>query len=260
MSGGSKRSSAPAPERKAAGRGGKTVRRKRIGRSLAALLLVLAAGFLLYAAVYYRADQTALDALRPDGTVQISRTDYGWFFDGPSEERALIFYPGGKVEETAYAPLLRLLAEQGMDVCLVKMPLHLAVLAPDRAELALAEHDYESWYIGGHSLGGVIAASYASGHPEAFRGVVLLAAYPIRPLDPRLQVLSIYGSEDGVLDRTKLAEGMQYLPEEARVQELPGGNHAQFGSYGPQRGDGEALIRPEEQWAETAALLREALG
>ena len=233
---------------------------RRVGRWLLAALLVLAAGFLLYASVYYRADRTALDALRSDETVQISRTDYGWFFDGPAEDRALIFYPGGKVEETAYAPLMRLLAEQGMDVCLVKMPLRLAVLAPNRAGQVLAEHDYESWYIGGHSLGGVLAASYASGHPEAFRGVVLLASYPIRPLDPSLRVLCVYGSEDGVLNRAKLEEGMRYIPESARILELPGGNHAQFGSYGTQRGDGEALISPEEQWAETAALLREALG
>lgn len=235
---------------------------KRSGRRLvlwilAALPALLAAGFLLYAAVYYRADQTALDALCSDERVQISRTDYGWFFDGPAEDRALIFYPGGKVEETAYAPLLRMLAEQGTDVCLVKMPLRLAVLAPGRAELVLAEHDYETWYIGGHSLGGTIAASYAAEHPGAFRGLALLAAYPIRPLDPELHVLSVYGSEDGVLSRERLAEGEQYFPENVLILEIPGGNHAQFGSYGPQRGDGQALIRPEEQWAETAALLAE---
>lgn len=235
-------------------------RRKLRRWLLPVLLLALAAGFFLYTAVYYRADQTALDALRSDERVQISRTDYGWFFDGPSQTRALIFYPGGKVEETAYAPLLRMLAEQGTDVCLVKMPLRLAVLAPDRAQLALAEHDYESWYIGGHSLGGAMAAYYAAKHPDGLRGLVLLAAYPTRTLDPTLQVLSIFGAEDGVLNRRKLAAGEQYLPQDVQICEIPGGNHAQFGSYGPQRGDGLALISPEEQWAETAALLQEALG
>ncbi len=235
----------------------KQARRKRRLWILPVLLLVLAAGFLLYAAVYYRADQTALDALRSDERVQITEKDYGWFFDGPGETRALIFYPGGKVEETAYAPLLRLIAEQGTDVCLVKMPLRLAVLAPDRADMVLAEHDYESWFIGGHSLGGAMAANYAAGHPEKLRGLVLLAAYPTKALDPDLQVLSLYGTEDGVLNRKKLAAGEQYFPESVQICEIPGGNHAQFGSYGPQRGDGAALISPQEQWAETAALLRE---
>jgi hypothetical protein len=86
---------------------------------------------------------------------------------------------------------------------------------------------------------------------------VLLAAYATRPLDPGLQVLVVVGSEDGVVNRAKLEAGLRYLPADARVVTIPGANHAQFGSYGPQRGDGEALISPEKQWAETAALLRE---
>ena len=217
----------------------------------------MAAAFLLYAADYYRADETALSALRSDETVRVTRTGYGWLFDGPSETDALIFYPGGKVEETAYAPLLRRIAAGGTDVCLVKMPLRLAVLAPNRAAKVMAEQPYENWTIGGHSLGGAMAASYAAGHPEALRGLVLLAAYPTRALDPGLKVLSVVGSEDGVINREKLAAGEQYLPEDVQLCVIPGGNHAQFGSYGPQRGDGAARISPEEQWNETAALLAE---
>ena len=234
--------------------------RLRPGRLLAALLLLLIAAFLLYAAEYYHADETALQALEPDARVQVTRTDYGWFFDGPSEKAALIFYPGGKVEERAYAPLLRLIAGQGMDVCLLKVPLHLAVLSPDRADAAMAEHDYAAWYIGGHSLGGAIAANYAAGHPGIFRGLVLLAAYPSHPLDGEIRVLSILGSEDGVLNREKLAAGEQFAPGGVQTHVIPGGNHAQFGSYGPQKGDGTALIPAAEQWEETAALLREAFG
>ncbi len=238
----------------------KTSRRRKRLWIPAALLAALIAGFFLYTAVYYRADQTARDALVSDGTVQVTEKDYGWFFDGPSQTRALIFYPGGKVEETAYAPLLRLLAEQGTDVCLVKMPLRLAVLAPGRAEKVLAAHDYEEWFIGGHSLGGAMAADFAAKHPGRFRGLALLAAYPTGPLDPELRVLSVVGSEDGVINRQKLAEGEQFFPERVQIAVIPGGNHAGFGSYGPQRGDGAALISPEEQWAETAALFKEALG
>ena len=238
----------------------RTGKARKVLLGLGLALLLLTAAFFLYASVYYRADETALAALRSDETVRVSRTGYGWLFDGPSETEALIFYPGGKVEETAYAPLLRQIAAEGRDVCLVKMPLRLAVLAPKRAELVLAEHDYESWYIGGHSLGGAMAAVYAAGQPEKLQGLVLLAAYPTRPLDPGLLVISVLGSEDGVIDREKLAAGEQYFPENVIFHVIPGGNHAQFGSYGPQRGDGTALISPREQWAETAALLSESAG
>lgn len=224
-------------------------------RWIPAALLALAAAFWLYTADYYRADEAAKAALASDGAVTVSRTDYGWLFDGPSGERALIFYPGAKVEEIAYAPLLHRIAAEGIDVCLVEMPFRLAVLAPNRADRVMETEEYANWYIGGHSLGGAVAANYASDHGEKLRGLVLLASYATHPLDPELQVLLVVGSEDGVVNRAKLEAGMQYLPADAVFYTIPGGNHAQFGSYGPQRGDGEAWISPEEQWAETAAVL-----
>ena len=234
----------------------KSRRRARLGLLLA-LPLLLAAAFFGYVSIYYHADARALAALESDGAVTVSRTDYGWRFDGPSESDALIFYPGGQVEARAYAPLLREIAAEGMDVCLVEMPFRLAVLAPNRADRVMAQEDYANWSIGGHSLGGAMAANYAASHGDRLRGLVLLAAYATRPLDPGLQVLVVVGSEDGVVNRAKLEAGLRYLPTDARVVTIPGANHAQFGSYGPQRGDGEALISPEEQWARTAALLRE---
>ena len=221
---------------------------------LASLLLVLAA-FALYCAVYYHADGTALEALASDAAVRVEQRDYGWLFDGPGEDAALIFYPGGKVEETAYAPLLRQLAERGVDVCLVRMPLRLAVFGADRADSVMAEHAYARWYIGGHSLGGAVAANYASSHPGALEGLVLLAAYPTHPLDGTAEEISLYGSEDGVLDRARLEAGRQYAPARSEELVIEGGNHAQFGSYGPQRGDGEAAIPPAEQWAQAAAFI-----
>ena len=234
----------------------KSRRRARLGLLLA-LPLLLAAAFFGYVSIYYHADARALAALESDGAVTVSRTDYGWRFDGPSESDALIFYPGGKVEARAYAPLLREIAAEGMDVCLVEMPFRLAVLAPNRADRVMEQEDYANWSIGGHSLGGAMAANYAASHGDRLRGLVLLAAYATRPLDPGLQVLVVVGSEDGVVNRAKLEAGLRYLPADARFVTIPGANHAQFGSYGPQRGDGEALISPEEQWARTAALLRE---
>ena len=103
-------------------------------------------------------------------------------------------------------------------------------------------YDYARWYIGGYSLGGAMAVDYASDHCESLSGVILLAAYPTKPLDDNLFLISIYGSEDGVLNRTKMTEEKQNVREQYAEYVIKGGNHAQFGNYGKQKGDGEASI------------------
>ncbi len=233
--------------------------KKRIWLILLLVLALSAAAFAGYTGQYYRAGARALSALQSDETVSVVPIGDGWLFDGPSESDALIFYPGGKVEETAYAPLLHRLAEGGLDVYLIRMPFRLAVLSPNSADRVIESGAYERRYIGGHSLGGAMAASYAAAHADKLDGVVLLAAYPTKVLDESLSVISIYGTEDGVLNRTKLAEGEQYLPQTHESYEIEGGNHAQFGDYGEQRGDGEAAISAEEQQRLTAALILQAL-
>ena len=221
------------------------------------ILVVLILGFLLYTGQYYHAEPSALPALESDPSVSVTKTDYGWLFDGPSKRDALIFYPGAKVEETAYAPLLHQLAEEGMDVCLVKMPFHLALFGMNKADDLIAEYDYSRWFIGGHSLGGTMAANYASEHEAQLTGLVLLAAYPTKKLGDHLVVTSIYGSEDGVLNMEKLKEGEQYLPEDTVSQVILGGNHAQFGNYGEQNGDGNAAISAAQQQRQTVELILE---
>ncbi len=221
--------------------------------------IALAAAFLAYTADYYRADAEAEAALTSDAAVQISRTGFGWLFDGPSEETALVFYPGAKVEETAYAPLLRRLAEEGMDVCLVKMPFHLAFFGLNKASDVMDQYSYEDWYIGGHSLGGAMAAEYAASHGEQFDGLILLAAYPTKALDNSLSELSIYGSEDTVLNMEKVVSARSYAPAHYTESVIEGGNHAQFGSYGIQKVDGAAAITEEEQQRRTAELILEEI-
>lgn len=141
------------------------LRRKRLFWVIPVLAIaVLCIAFLAYTGQYYHAEESAYTALKSDESVTVTQTEYGWLFDGPSETDALIFYPGGKVEETAYAPLLHRLAEQGMDACLVQMSFRLAVFGVNKADRVMERHDYEHWYIGGHSLGGAMAASYAAAH------------------------------------------------------------------------------------------------
>ena len=218
-----------------------------------AILIVAVLAWVLYTADYYRADETALHAMESDN-IRITRTDYGWYFNGPSETEALIFYPGGKVEETAYAPLLSRLAENGIDVCLVKMPFHLAVFGVNAAERVMKEYSFDEWYIGGHSLGGAMAAVFAAKHE--LDGVVLLAAYPTGPVEE--PVLLLFGAEDGVLNRDRVFAAAEYGSVEEHV--LDGGNHAQFGNYGPQKGDGTPAITAEEQQDETVRLILEWTG
>ena len=209
--------------------------------------------------IYYSADETALQYMESDEAVCVTETAYGWLFDGPSEDTAWIFYPGAGVEETAYAPLLHSLAEQGMDVCLMKLPLRMAFFKEDAAEAALQAHDYSRWYIGGHSLGGVIAASYAVEHADAFSGVILLASYPIKQLPDTLTELLLVGSEDHVINRNSLQKARKYAPEHYVEYVMEGGNHAQFGSYGKQLGDGAAEISAEDQVRETVRAILDHL-
>lgn len=220
-----------------------------------AALALLAIGLAAYVGQYYPADASAAKALAPDGDVQIAATAYGWHFDGPSDDAALIFYPGGKVEATAYAPLLRELAREGMDACLVEMPLRLAIFGIDRASAVMAAHDYPHWYVGGHSLGGVCAATYASAHADALDGVVLLASYSTKPLDDGLDALLVRGAADGVLNLKQYEANRKNAPADAVEVVIEGGNHAQFGSYGPQKGDGNPAISREEQVQETVRAI-----
>ena len=205
---------------------------KRIGMAVFIVFAVLFALFFFYTENYYHADRTAVMMLRTDDYAAVTSSQTGLLFDGPGEEDLLIFYPGAKVQETSYAPLMRQIAEEGMDVFLVRMPARLAFFGSNKADEALQETaDYANVYIGGHSLGGAMAANYAAEHTESLDGVILLAAYSTKPLPNSLPVLSVYGTEDGVLNRSNYEKNLANVPNLQEVV-IEGGNHAQFGSYG----------------------------
>lgn len=224
------------------------------------LLLALAMVCIVYVNIYYHVEDVS-DALTSSDSVTVTEFSDGWFFDGSGESSALIFYPGAKVEASAYAPLLRLLSESGIDCFLIKMPGNLAFLGSGKAETVMKNYSYEHWYIGGHSLGGAMAAGYAADHPTKFDGLVLLASYSAKDLsDVTFPVLSIYGSEDQVLNMKKLENSRKEMPAVYGEHIITGGNHAWFGSYGEQKGDGTATISHEEQWQETADYIIGILG
>lgn len=236
-------------------------KRKRWHKAVLALAVILAAcgvGCGIYLGDYYRADDAAMTALQPEENVDVYQLDQGTYVFAPGEaQTGLIFYPGGKVQYEAYAPLMKSCAQRGILCILVRMPGNLAVLDMNAADgIQQRFPDIETWLIGGHSLGGAMAASYAAKHTTEYDGLVLLAAYSTADLSGTdLQVLSVYGSNDGVMNREKYETYESNLPEGYREEIIDGGCHAYFGSYGAQDGDGTPQITGEEQTEYTAELI-----
>jgi len=221
-----------------------------------ALILLVAGIVYMYTSDYYHADEEAVMACSQiDDSITVGHdSDQQYNFVPENPKAGLVFYPGGKVEYSAYAPLMQELAKNDILCILVKMPLNLAVLDVDAAEDVMARYpEITRWYIGGHSLGGSMAASYAADNADEFEGLLMLAAYSTAELsETDLKVLSIYGSCDKVLNMEKYEEYRGNLPDDAVEIIIEGGNHAGFGSYGAQEGDGDALITSSEQIGITA--------
>lgn len=237
-------------------------RRKIFPAVFAGMIAVLSIICIIYVNDYYHADDMVLDVLQSDETVTVEWIEDDVVTFVPKEPTAgVIFYPGGKVEYTAYAPLMHGLAEEGILCVLCRMPCNLAVLAIDAAE-GLQEKfpEVENWYMGGHSLGGSMAAAYVAGHTDDYNGLILLAAYSTKDISQSgLQVLSVYGTRDGVLDMEKYADNLTKLPIDKKECIIEDGCHAQFGSYGKQEGDGAPGISGEEQRKITIEAIMELI-
>ncbi len=219
------------------------------------LLLTVGIGGFAYVSDYCHADAQAAAAMTADtGTVHTEQSDSVTWFVPDEPAAGLIFYPGGKVECSAYAPLMLACAQRGILCALVQMPCNLAVLDMNAADGLREEHpEITDWYIGGHSLGGAMAANYAASHPQELDGLVLLAAYSTKDLtQTQLRVLSVYGTQDGVMDRESYEEYKSNLPVGMTELVIEGGCHAQFGCYGTQDGDGVPEISGGEQIRLTA--------
>lgn len=234
---------------------------KRLWITLAAILLSLAlliTPCAIYLGNYYHADMEAVNAFLPLNTVEMETLEEGTVVFAPeTANTGIIFYPGGKVEHTAYIPLMKALASNGILCILVEMPFRLAVFDINAADGFQERYPtVQSWYIGGHSLGGSMAAAYLATHTDAFDGLILLGAYSTKDLsDTQLKVLSIYGSEDRVLNLEKYAECKANLPLNCVEKIIDGGCHAYFGSYGTQNGDGTPTISNQTQIEITAQAM-----
>lgn len=229
---------------------------KLIGLSLVVLLLVVSVGFYAWTRLARYAAFPEAAALAAE-----ARTERGWYVYEPDggPRAGFIFYPGGLVDPQAYAPLMQRLSDGGVRAVVVPMPLDLAVFGSNRADAVIAAYpDVDTWVIGGHSLGGAMSAEYLKKNPDAVDGIVFLAAYPAGSTDlsrMKTKALSVYGTNDRVA-RDDIEASMQRLPATELVV-IEGGNHAQFGDYGPQKGDGAATVSRDEQQRLTAdAIIR----
>lgn len=232
--------------------------------TLLAVLIVITAGFVAWGETPARPMPAALTALQPGDGVQVETGR--WLVFTPTAAQpttGFIFYPGGRVDYRAYAPAARQIAAQGYLVVIPRMPLNLAVFSPNAAAQVMAAYpQITRWAVGGHSLGGAMAANFAHSHPGAVQGLVLWAAYPAGSDDlsaSGLRVASISGTLDGLATPAKIQASRALLPADTTWTAIAGGDHAQFGWYGPQSGDNPAEISREEQQAQTVAATQALL-
>jgi len=230
---------------------------KRIVPGLLIVLIVGALGFVFWAEDAYQPNAVALQALQSDSVVKV--TQYSGFitFQPVSQHTSIgfIFYPGGRVDYRAYAPVLHEIAAQGYFVAVVHVKLNLAFFDVNAADKVISQFpEIEKWAMGGHSLGGVAAALYTNTHQDKISAIAFWASYPADDnlKNSNILMLSLHGSNDGVATNAKIEAAKALMPAHAQFVTIDGGNHGQFGSYGFQAGDNPASISPEEQWTQTA--------
>ncbi len=171
----------------------------------------------------------------------------------------MIFYPGAFVQPWAYVPMLSHVASQGVQVWIIRMPFRMSVWGYQKPiELGIFADTTKTITLAGHSQGAKMAAQFVYEHPEMVDRLILLATTHPRDFtlqDTAIPVLKIYGSIDGVADMRDILQNAHLLPPSTQYVQIDGGNHAQFGHYGPQLGDNNATISREEQQVQTVSSI-----
>jgi hypothetical protein len=227
---------------------------KRLLLAVVLLLILGIVGFVVWASNPLAPMADAQAALITDAQVEV-QTDQ-WLVFEPEDQMpttGFIFYPGGRVDARAYAPYMHAIADQGYLAIIVPMPLNLAIFGLDQASAVINKFpEIQHWAIGGHSLGGSMAARFVQSNPSLVDGLVFWASYPDIDLSALpITVTSIYGTQDGVANLDTIKNSASFLPADAIFVPIEGGNHAQFGWYGDQPGDNAAAISRDEQQAQT---------
>ncbi|TFB85281.1 alpha/beta hydrolase [Cryobacterium algoricola] len=237
--------------------------RHRRWKGIRGVLVVLSLGVIALAwwLVPSTAVEPALSAMDSDTSVTVTETADQIVLQptGAASDVGVFFQSGARVDARAYAAVLRPLAEAGHVVVIPKQPVGIAFLSTGAFGSARAGHPpVTRWVIGGHSLGGTVAAmdaqSFAGASTDPVVGLMFFASYPandLSGLDAR--VLSISGTNDGLATPEKVTASKASLPADARFLAIEGGVHAFFGDYGPQSGDGEPSTSQDAARAEISA-------
>ncbi|TQJ58925.1 alpha/beta hydrolase family protein [Arthrobacter sp. SLBN-83] len=225
-------------------------------------VLALAAGLAWLNPFAYQAGATAEAGPTSDLTVTETNTALTMSPDGTKPTKGLVFYPGARVDARAYQDILAPVVGAGCRVVILKEPLGLSLLDGNQARGAIEDNpDITTWAVGGHSLGGVSASSFALNNSDV-SGLVLYASYPVESLRGRagLSVLSVSGSSDGLSTPAKIESSRQLLPADTEFAAVRGGVHAFFGDYGEQPGDGEPGVSRQAAQQQIAAATVAFLG
>jgi hypothetical protein len=228
--------------------------RRRYKILIVVLIAILAvfSGFVIWAETPPSPMQQAYDALHSDAYVTVSQGQRLVFEPkAVNYTTGFIFYPGGRVNYLAYAPYAHEIAAQGYLAVIVPMPLNLAVFGVNSAnDVITAYPNVTSWAVGGHSLGGSMAAQFIYDNPGKVGGLALWASYPPAGIDlskTNITAATIHGTNDGLVSSKQIDDSLKQLPPDTIRVEIEGGNHAQFGWYGTQSGDNLATISREQQ-------------
>ena len=224
------------------------------------ILVIGVLGMLVWAETgTYPARDVALSALESTDRVTVAQGKWIEFTPEEETETGLIFYPGGLVEPTAYAPILRKIAEKGVLVVITPMPLNLAILDTGAANAVIdAYPDITTWILAGHSLGGASAAIFAENNPTRIDAIAFWDSYPPDSADlsdSTLSALSIFGTTDNVPNTDNFDDKRHLVPASTEFVGIEGASHAQFGDYGPQKGDVVASISLAEQHDKVAEIM-----
>jgi len=239
---------------------------RRVGLFSLVLLIAVSAFFGLRWATSARPPlPEALEAMESDDLVAVS--DRPWLTFSPipvTSETGFVFYPGGRIDPRGYAPLMRAIASSGVLVVVPEMPINMAPFRPNVADEIIAAYpDIHHWVIGGHSVGGTMAAQYTDSHRDAIAGLAIWASYPADNADladAGIPVVLIYGSHDPRVNDDSIARRRHLLPADTRYVRIDGGDHHQFGSYEIKPQEHHATIdraaQQEQTIEETLSLIK----
>ena len=227
--------------------------------SVLAVLILLCGVCAIIMLDCHKADMDAIDAFITENEVAYTTDGAYTVFAPKGATKGLIYYPGARVEHEVYLSLMEACADRGILCVLVEMPLYFPLIGSNLADGVREKYpEIEDWYIGGHSLGGYAASMYLDDHLDEFKGLILLASYTAVDLKGKdVDVLTVYGTEDQVMNRERYEEGLTLIPEDYTELVIEGGTHAFFGMYNGQDYDCAKGITNEEQLLLTADAIAE---